>query len=189
MSERLCSVPGCGKKHTASGFCGAHYMRWRRHGDPDVGRTPDGEPIQHLQNVVMRYAGGECLAWPYGKDPSGRAQIYIDGKQRVLARVVCAEEHGPAPTSEHEAAHSCGNAWCINRAHLDWKTHRENEADKLLHGTVIRGARHWNVKLSEESVIAIRDAKGVTASELSERFGVSRRAIYDIITGKRWAWL
>lgn len=35
---RLCSIPGCGAKHDAKGYCHAHYNKWKRHGDP---LTPD----------------------------------------------------------------------------------------------------------------------------------------------------
>lgn len=34
MSERICSVDGCGKKHYGKGFCSGHYDKWRRTGDP-----------------------------------------------------------------------------------------------------------------------------------------------------------
>lgn len=32
--ERLCSIPGCGKRHLAKGWCLTHYTRWHRRGDP-----------------------------------------------------------------------------------------------------------------------------------------------------------
>lgn len=34
-STRLCSIPNCGKPAVnIRGWCGKHYTRWRRHGDP-----------------------------------------------------------------------------------------------------------------------------------------------------------
>jgi hypothetical protein len=30
---RLCSVDGCGRKHVARGYCGAHYWRWLEYGE------------------------------------------------------------------------------------------------------------------------------------------------------------
>lgn len=33
MSERTCSVPGCGRRHVARGWCGAHHGRWLATGD------------------------------------------------------------------------------------------------------------------------------------------------------------
>lgn len=52
-----------------------------------------------------------------------------------MSRVVCERVNGPAPTEKHETAHGCGNSWCVNKRHLRWATHIENEADKLIHGT------------------------------------------------------
>lgn len=31
---RSCSIAGCGRDHYGRGWCGVHYMRWHRHGDP-----------------------------------------------------------------------------------------------------------------------------------------------------------
>lgn len=31
---RTCSIPGCGAKHKAYGYCIKHYRRWQAHGDP-----------------------------------------------------------------------------------------------------------------------------------------------------------
>lgn len=31
---RVCSVDGCGRALLARGWCGAHYTRWHKHGDP-----------------------------------------------------------------------------------------------------------------------------------------------------------
>ncbi len=32
---RLCTVPGCGRKHHGKGYCLSHYHQWRRAGYPD----------------------------------------------------------------------------------------------------------------------------------------------------------
>ena len=29
-----CSVEGCERRRKTAGYCGAHYWRWRTHGDP-----------------------------------------------------------------------------------------------------------------------------------------------------------
>jgi len=31
--ERVCEVPGCGRKHVTHGWCRTHLERWKRHGD------------------------------------------------------------------------------------------------------------------------------------------------------------
>jgi 5-methylcytosine-specific restriction endonuclease McrA len=34
MAERTCSIDGCAKVVEGRGWCGMHYRRWQRHGDP-----------------------------------------------------------------------------------------------------------------------------------------------------------
>lgn len=35
MSDRTCSVDRCERSSRKRGWCDMHYVRWRRHGDPD----------------------------------------------------------------------------------------------------------------------------------------------------------
>lgn len=45
MDKRTCSIDGCGKPVLARGWCGAHYRRWRIHGEPggaELIRKPAG---------------------------------------------------------------------------------------------------------------------------------------------------
>ena len=37
MVQRTCSIEGCGRSVRARGWCNAHYIRYRRHGDPLAG--------------------------------------------------------------------------------------------------------------------------------------------------------
>lgn len=39
----MCAVEGCTKRRRARGWCGAHYERWRRWGDP-TGMPPKPTP-------------------------------------------------------------------------------------------------------------------------------------------------
>lgn len=137
MTQPPCSVPECGRTSKARGLCSRHYHRWERHGDPLAGGTTRGEPARYLAQVVLPYAGDECLTWPYSRMKNGYANHTHEGRTVVLSRLVCNLVYGAPPTPRHEAAHSCGNGHlgCVNPRHLCWKTHTENEADKLIHGT------------------------------------------------------
>ena len=102
-----------------------------------AGGTQNGEPYRYYSEEVLAYTGDECLLWPYGRVSKGYALMTAGGMDRYVHRFVCAAENGPAPTPQHQAAHSCGNGHlgCVSRKHLSWKTQAENEADKIAHGT------------------------------------------------------
>lgn len=63
MSERVCSVPGCGRVHRARGFCGGHYQRWQRGDETDTLLTTPYTPpatcsVEGCERVVR--GGGLC---------------------------------------------------------------------------------------------------------------------------------
>lgn len=188
---KYCSIPDCGRHHHAKGFCKNHHHRLLKHGDPLGGVTPNGEPMRWIHEVAMRHIGGACLAWPYAKG-AGYGKISINGKLVLASRYICELLHGAPPTPNHEAAHSCGNGHesCVSPGHLSWKTRAENEADKLVHGTVGRGERNPSAKLTEDDVRKIISLKGeVKQRKLAEMYGVSKKHIGDIHTARRWSWL
>jgi hypothetical protein len=78
-----------------------------------------------------------------------------------------------------QAAHSCGQASCVNPAHLRFATAVENAADKNIHGTHRR-------KLSWAQVLEVRNryAKGETQVAIAKAFGVGRRMIVLITNNK-----
>jgi hypothetical protein len=172
-------------------LCRAHYYRWRKHGDPTGGGTAWGEPDRFYRDVVLPYCGDECLLWPYSRT-AGYGRLCREGRDYLVSRLVCEDEHGPAPTEAHEAAHSCGNGklGCVTRKHLSWKTRVENEADKLVHGTHNRGERQGGAKLTTDDVLAIRALVGqVSQKEIASRFGIGKAQVSRIVNGKTWSWL
>jgi hypothetical protein len=141
-TPRLCSIEGCGKPHEAHGWCGPHYKRWLRHGDPLAGRnTSPGEAERFFCEIVLAHEGDECLSWPYSRNTKGYGKVRLGRRSHIVSRLACELVHGPAKSPVYEAAHSCGNGHlgCVNPQHLSWKTRRENEADKFIHGTRSRG--------------------------------------------------
>ena len=63
-------------------------------------------------------------------------------------------------------------------------------ADCLIHGTRIKGENSPHAKLTEAAVLKILALTNThTNPQLAELFGVHRRTISDIRTGKTWSWL
>lgn len=168
-----------------------HYRRLLKHGDPLCGGTLHGDPMRFIHEVALRHTSEDCLLWPYARSV-GYGQLRVDGKHIRAHRYICELVHGAPPTPEHEAAHSCGNGddGCIAPGHLDWKTHAENEADKLVHGTHSRGERHGHATLTEPEARQILALKGIVSQrKLGDRFGVSHQTIGKIHAGENWSWL
>ena len=157
------------------------------------------EPIKSLRgvaqefykNVVRKYEGNNCLEWPHTRS-SGYGQMWLNGRMHIVSRVLCEELHGPPPTVEHEAAHSCGNgrSGCVTKRHLSWKTAKENAEDKLIHGTHTRGDKNGNAKLNEAQAREIFAFAGKEKSAVTaKRYGVDRKTVREIQSKKTWAWL
>jgi hypothetical protein len=188
---RICKIAQCSRPVQARGLCWAHYERLRRHGDPSAGRTFHGDAQRYLKTKVLPYAETSCLFWPFGRGRDGYARMHFKGAMRYVHVLVCQQIRGAPPTNRHEAAHSCGNGrnGCVNPLHLSWKTHRDNEADKIGHGTAPRGLRNGVAKLTERDVREIRMLRGVPQRELATRFGILPQQVSKIQRGKAWAHL
>lgn len=187
-AKRLCSVEGCGKPFNAKGYCGAHYRRLRLYGDPLAGKTPHGAPMAFIRQVIESDPE-ECTPWPFNRNAGGYALVSYDGKLSTAGRAICTEIHGPAPTPDHEAAHSCGKGHegCITPRHLSWKTRKENQGDRVGHGTHIFGEAVSGAKLTDDKVREIIRLKGhFTQAEIADRFGVCFQTVSLIHLGKIW---
>jgi len=186
----LCSVTGCDAITVARGYCKKHYLRWHKHGDPEIlliVKTPIGIARKWLEEHIL-FSDENCLSWPfYRHSKDGRGITWRDGKHAFASRVMCEMVNGPPPTQKHQAAHSCGKAHeaCINPKHLSWKTPKENAADKLLHGTKNEGERHGMSKITEIDIPLIRAATG-TLYEIGDQFGISYSMACKIRRRKNW---
>lgn len=185
-----CAVDGCERPVSSKRMCTMHYERQRKHGDPNVGAMRRGKMDWIESNA--NYAGDDCISWGFSNCPHGRGLITENGLSMSAPRRMCIEAHGKPPTPHHQAAHSCGNGHmgCLNPNHLSWKTARENEADKRVHGTIRRGVDINTSSLTEEDVREIRSCGRATSGvALAQRYGVTATCISQVRTRKTWAWV
>lgn len=189
---KTCKIDGCDAALLARGWCRKHYDRWwNRGGDPSVAKKrADGTALLFYNSTVVSYDGNDCLIWPFSRS-RGHAYVNFDKSQRIVARLLCEEVHGTPPTPKHEARHLCGKGHlgCVTKRHLVWGTHKENQADRILHGTTNRGERCGSAKLTEADVLHIRSLSGLSASAIAKEFNVTVGAIRMILKRKTWAWL
>lgn len=116
-----------------------------------------------------------------------------DGKYfpRRVHRLVLESFVGPAP-HDKECSHDDGNPSNCALSNLAYKTHTENLADRLRHGTDARGEKSPTAKLNVDQVTQIRQRfvfrdKVNGRNALAREFGVSPSTIYLIVRRKRWA--
>lgn len=188
--EKLCSIENCFSKSFRRGWCSGHYARWRRHGDPTLGRTPVGEPHAFLEKAILMETD-DCIEWPYGKTTFGYGTVYIEGMKCRAHRVVLERTCGPAPTDRHLAIHApgiCHNPSCVNKRHLRWGTYSENNSDKLIDGTDARGENHGNSTLNADQVLSIRDDIR-DLSKIAQEYQIHKETVRKIKLGVRWGWL
>lgn len=140
----------------------------------------------------LAYDGEDCLLWPFGRQPTGYGSLGYMGVQYYAHRFMCELVHGPAPSPEHEAAHSCGRGkqGCVDPRHLSWKTKAQNMQDKRQHGTASNSWWGRRGKLTPEIVQQIRD--GIPYGPplihwLSAKYGITPSNIRHIQQGRTWA--
>lgn len=146
----------------------------------------NGKGIRFIRAHVD-YDGPDCLIWPLHKC-NGYGTFGYLGKHHYAHRFMCELVNGPAPSPDHEAAHSCGRGdqGCIHPKHLSWKTHTDNQLDRAQHGTKNTWAKGG--KLTAQQAAEIRALKGKKKQrEIAAIFGISRSQVSWIMTGKSWA--
>jgi hypothetical protein len=150
-------------------------------------RARPGELGRFLEEIAFSFVGDECLIWPFAGKYYPR--VSQEGKTKHAHRIVCERVHGPPPSPQHQAGHTCGRGadGCVNPRHLLWITAKQNGGDMVLHGTAAHGSRQWRAKLTEKDVVLIRALRGkVSVTELARRFGVLPGAISKVQTRKTW---
>lgn len=111
------------------------------------------------------------------------------GEKKVCVHVlVCTAFHGPRPSDKHEVAHGDGNPANCRWDNLRWATSKENNADKKRHGTHRVGEENHAARLSEEDVLAIREAaaSGARDVEIAEKFGTTHSNVRSIRIQQSW---
>jgi len=119
-----------------------------------------------------------------------RFVVLFPAKQtRLVHRLVLESFVGPCPPGmqgRHFPKRNPGNNRLSN---LKWGTPAQNSADRDVHGTTSRGAKHWNVKLTARRVRSIRRIwlQGrLTQEQIGARYGVTKGAVRLVVLGKLW---
>lgn len=122
---RECSIPKCGRGgKLIRGWCGLHYKRWRRNGDPLGGRPSHKTLEEAFAGYTERR--GDCLIWTGPINADGYGWTRVGGEHVFAHRYAWEREHGPIPEGlviDHR--HHCDHA-CVEHTHLRPATRQEN---------------------------------------------------------------
>ena len=126
MTDRTCSIEGCGKPRRKRGWCEMHYQRWRRYGDPmgDVPPEPKGGPPAERFWAKVAVTPS-CWLWTACTDGKGYGLFTLDGRTVRVHRWSYEQLVGPIPEGL-VTDHLCRVHNCVNPAHLEPVTSREN---------------------------------------------------------------
>lgn len=135
----------------------------------------------------LTYSETECLLWPFAKNWNGYGNLLFGEKITYAHRVMCQLVHGPAPTPNLVAAHSCNNGHlgCVHPKHISWETPRQNLLDRRGAGTLTKKRWHNKGLLSDDQIAKIVALKGhKNQREIAAMFGISYQHVSVIQNGK-----
>ena len=115
--------------------------------------------------------------------------LYVNGRQHTIAvhRLVLLVYRGPCPAGQ-ETRHMDGDRSNNALRNLRWGTRKSNMADRVRHGTVLRGEQIRQSKLTETQIREIRQRRrrGEKLGVLARAFGVTTPTIWYICAGRLW---
>lgn len=146
--------------------------------------------IERLMAKVEKQDGDGCWLWAGGKNNNGYGHIGRGGSggKKVLTHRASFEHFVGQIPDGLCVLHSCDIPACVNPDHLFLGTHKDNTADCVKKGRFANGEANGMAKLTETDVRAILSLAphGQSHQAIATRFGVARRTIADIMSGKTW---
>lgn len=193
MQEGTCSVEGCDKPAKARHWCGMHWARWKRNGDPGEAAERCSRPEDSLAERIARrgwtVTASGCHEWNGMRTRGGYGVITAPGGDvEYLHRIMYRQHHGEIPDG-YSVCHSCDNPPCSNVAHLFLGAHVDNMRDAVGKRRHSYGQRNGRAKLTAEQVTEIRGllaAGALSQPEIGAIYGVTQGCISAIAVGKSW---
>jgi hypothetical protein len=128
-----------------------------------------------------------CWPWQGAVNSSGYGKFWMGGQTVPAHRVSFILHQGPIPDGSI-IVHSCADRTCVNPAHLQAGTHRQNMQDMVLKGNSLKGEKNFSAKLTQAQVqnIILSLQQKVPHRVLARTSGVSRNTIRGIATKRIW---
>ena len=148
-----------------------------------------GRKATGVQALLSRTVVGPkgCWLWTGAVSSTGYGWASLHGRTWRAHRLAYLLAVGDIPAGKF-VLHKCDERRCINPGHLYLGDQDANMADMVMKGRQNRGESVNTAKLTraEASEVKRLHKAGRSVRSLSHRFGVTRRAIQLIVTGRNW---
>ncbi len=136
----------------------------------------------------VRYRIGKKAKKLKSRISAGYLALAIRGNTHLVHRLVLLAFRGVPKPGHDVARHLDGNKTNNRINNLAWGTYEENEADKTVHGTRLRGTQLYNSKLTASKVrdARIRFKNGESQNSIARSLGVNGGTICNAIRGITW---
>lgn len=134
---RACSIAGCGNVRRARGLCSTHWNRWRRHGDPNKTIHIQGDDTARFLSHVTSSSDSGCWEWTGSRNWCGYGGFKTTSSHTGAHRWSYEKWIGPIEDGL-TIDHLCRNRACVNPAHMEQVTMREN----VLRGDTFAARNH-----------------------------------------------
>lgn len=111
------------------------------------------EMVERFWALVDRRGDDECWPWVGRKQDNGRGMFYGYFGKGVRANRLAWEIANSTKIPEGcVVRHRCDNSICVNPAHLEIGSQKDNVRDRYERGRAnhVRGRQHGNCKLTEQ---------------------------------------
>ena len=169
--------------------------------------NPSSQSISPKLSLLRRFLnfvliGDGCWEWTGSRSEKGYGRMWFVGCEE--AHQVSFELFRGKRPPHLMVMHRCNNKGCVRPSHLQLGTNQENIQAAYRDGLCsesrksMRGERHFNSKLTEKDVLAIRSAPchntgkqkhPVTIKSLAKQFGVTTHTIAAVRGKRLWRWL
>lgn len=180
QTTKKCIVIGCGKLHSAKGYCRNHYQKYRKYGSPLFEK-------REVKPILFEVDDKGCyICTSHARNRGGYPVMTRSNKQVKISRFIYEECYGNIPRGAI-VRHKCDEPNCINPEHLKIGTNQDNSRDMVERNRQAYGERNGLAKLTEKDVKEIRLLnKHFTYRELAKIYNVSYTNIASIVNNETW---